>query len=123
MGGRGLVPPGRTEGSKEDGGWGGIGWPVHSRGLDLRAEGKCGSGAHCASRELHRAPGHHATCAARGASRSERGRFCAAHARQYVSGPVPTLNTPHHRGSIRPQGNNSRFRQQSGIFSVKHGLF
>jgi len=26
------------------------------------------------------------------------------------------LNTPHHRGMLRPQGNDSRFRAQSGIF-------
>ena len=28
--------------------------------------------------------------------------------------PVTTLHTTHHRGSIRPQGRNSRCRQQSG---------
>ena len=33
---------------------------------------------------------------------------------------MTTLQTTHHEGSIRPQGKNSRFRQQSGIFSVKN---
>ena len=40
-------------------------------------------------------------------------------AQQQVSFPVTT----HHRGELRPQGENSRCRQQRGIFSVKHGLF
>ena len=39
-----------------------------------------------------------------------------------VGFPLTTMTTTHHRGGLCPQDNNSRFRPQSGIFSVKHGL-
>ena len=40
-----------------------------------------------------------------------------------VSVPATTLKTTHHRGSYVHKTKNSRFRQQSGIFSGKHSLF
>ena len=48
-------------------------------------------------------------------------------ARQSVSVPATTLNSPHHRGSIRPRGIHSGFRRNKdsllAVFNVKHRLF
>ena len=52
------------------------------------------------------------------------GRFCTARARRPLVSWIARYHpaTAHNQRSIRPQGKNSRFRQQSGIFSLKRRL-